>query len=114
MYDVPIYRLLSMRRRDIEPPREELIAWCQDLYTEALEWDDGQSRWLQMRDAAQFSVLTELGPRLRSVRLMQVGVHLRHRPDGLGWCVSFGPAETKQNADYAANLEEWTWPIINR
>nr|WP_294556265.1 hypothetical protein [uncultured Rhodopila sp.] len=114
-YDVPIRLLLTMQRRDVQPPpREDVKAWCQDLFADALEMEDGQSRWLQVRDSALFAVLAALGPRLASAHLMQVGVHLRRRPQATGWWVCFDPPEVKQDTDYEYWLEDWTWPIIER
>jgi hypothetical protein len=115
LHCVPIKRLLAMKRRDVRPPsREALIAWCQDLFAEALTFTEKLPRRFQIRDAAMFAVLTSLGPRRRSIQLMQIGIHLRQRPSDGSWWLDFAPDDVKQCADYENQLDPWTWPILER
>lgn len=114
IHGMPLKHLLPMESHGVPPPsREAIIAWCQELFTNALTLT-GLWRWLQVRDAAMFAILASLGPRRGSLQLMQIGLHLRQRLSGGSWWLNFTPGEVKHDADYGRQLDRWTWPIIER
>lgn len=112
---VPLRKLLNGEKRDIAPPRlEELIAWCKDMFTSGVDIKDPEERRLAVRDAAIGAVFTSVGPRRRSIALMDLGVHLVQRQEDAAWWVLLRPEDDKQDRPYAYKLDPWTWPIIER